>query len=167
MVAEKIAATTGKAVPGIAYTAGLLHDIGKVVLDQYITGAYPMFYREFQDHQSEMIDAETRILGLDHTRVGELLARKWSLPAPLKDAIRFHHHPAETRNEDALTTIVYLADLLMSRFHTGLELERMGTGGLTDHLARVGLTAEQFGQLVDLIPGKVFDPILEKVEETP
>ena len=167
MVAEKIAATTGKAVPGIAYTAGLLHDIGKVVLDQYITGAYPMFYREFQDRQSEMIDAETRILGLDHTRVGELLARKWSLPAPLKDAIRFHHHPAETRNEDALTTIVYLADLLMSRFHTGLELERMGTGGLTDHLARVGLTAEQFGQLVDLIPGKVFDPILEKVEETP
>jgi putative nucleotidyltransferase with HDIG domain len=38
MIAEKIAATTGKAVPGVAYTAGLLHDIGKVVLDQYITG---------------------------------------------------------------------------------------------------------------------------------
>lgn len=167
MVAEKIAATTGKAAPGIAYTAGLLHDIGKVVLDQYITGAYPMLYREFQGRQSEMIDVETRILGMDHTRVGELLARKWSLPSPLTDAIRFHHQPAESRNKDALTTIVYLADLLMSRFHTGLELERMGTGGLTDHLARIDLAAEQFSHLVDLIPGKVFEPQMDTAENNP
>jgi putative nucleotidyltransferase with HDIG domain len=164
MIAEKIAAKTGKAVPGTAYTAGLLHDIGKVVLDQYITGAYPMFYREFQDRQSEMIDVETRILGMDHTCVGELLARKWSLPASLTDAIRFHHQPAETRNKDALTTIVYLADLLMSRFYTGLELERMSTGNLTDHLAQVDMTARQFSHLVDLIPGKVFEPSMDNAE---
>jgi hypothetical protein len=36
-----------------------------------------MLYREFQDRQSEIIEVETRILGMDHTRVGELLARKW------------------------------------------------------------------------------------------
>lgn len=164
MIAEKIAAKTGKAVPGVAYTAGLLHDIGKVVLDQYITGVYPMLYREFQDNQSEIINVETRILGMDHTRVGELLAKKWSLPAPLTDAIHFHHNPAKSRNTDALTTIVYLADLLMSRFHAGLELERMGTDNLTAHLAQVGLSTTQFSNLVDLIPGKVFLPAEEKTE---
>ncbi|BBO72223.1 hypothetical protein DSCA_61530 [Desulfosarcina alkanivorans] len=165
MIAQKIAATTGKAVPGVAYTAGLLHDIGKVVLDQYITGAYPMLYREFQDRQSEIIDVETRILGMDHTRVGALLARKWSLPAPLTDAIRYHHNPAQSRNSDALTTIVYLADLLMSRFHSGLELERMGTNNLTDHLARIDLSTAQLSDLVDLIPGKVFEPAVEKTND--
>ncbi len=161
MVAEKIAAMTGKAVPGIAYTAGLLHDIGKVVLDQYITGAYPMLYREFQNRQSDIIDVETRVLGMDHTRAGEMLAKKWSLPRPLSDTIRFHHRPEEHRSNDALTTIVYLADLLMSRFHIGLELERMGTDNLTNHLSRLGLSSGQINDLVDLIPGKVFEPVVE------
>jgi putative nucleotidyltransferase with HDIG domain len=162
LIAEKIANTTGKAVPGVAYTAGLLHDIGKVVLDQYITDAYPMLYREFQDRQSELIDVETRILGIDHTRVGELLARKWYLPAPLTNAIRFHHDPAQTQDSDAVTAIVYLADLLMSRFHAGLELERIGTDKLADHLARIDLSTVQFSGLVDLIPEKVFEPAVEK-----
>jgi HD-like signal output (HDOD) protein len=89
-----------------------------VVLDQYITGAYPMLYREFQGRQSEIIDVEIRVLGMDHTRVGELLARNWSLPAALTDAIRFHHQPEASLNNVPLTTIVYLADLLMSRFHS-------------------------------------------------
>ncbi len=164
MVAEKIAGMTEKVIPGIAYTAGLLHDIGKVVLDQYITGAYPLLYREFQDRQSEVIDVETRILGMDHTRVGELLARKWSLPDSLVGAIRFHHSPDENRNNNILTTIIYLADLLMSRFHSGLELERMGTDKLADHLSRLNLSTGQFNHLVDLIPGKVFEPAVEPAE---
>ncbi len=164
MIAEKIAGMTGKALPGVAYTAGLLHDIGKVVLDQYITGAYPMLYREFQDRHSEIIDVETRVLGLDHTRVGEILANKWSLPAPLANAIRFHHRPEEDRNNDPLTTVVYLADMLMSRFHTGLELERMGTDYLTEHLSQLNMSSGQLVDLVDLIPGKVFQPAMETTE---
>ncbi|MEE4114342.1 MAG: HDOD domain-containing protein, partial [Desulfobacteraceae bacterium] len=164
MIAEKIAGMTAKALSGVAYTAGLLHDIGKVVLDQYITGAYPTLYREFQDRQSEIIDVETRVLGMDHTRVGEKLADKWSLPAPLAKAIRFHHRPEEDGNNDSLTTIVYLADLLMSRFHTGLELERMGTDYLIEHLSQLDLSTGQLYDLVDLIPGKVFGTAMETTE---
>ena len=164
MIAEKIAGITEKALPGVAYTAGLLHDIGKVVLDQYITGAYPMLYREFQDRQAEIIDVETRVLGMDHTRVGEILANKWSLPAPLAKAIRYHHRPEEDRNNDPLTTVVYLADLLMSRFHTGLELERIGTDYLTEHLSQLNMSSGQLVELVDLIPGKVFKPAMETTE---
>ncbi len=164
MIAEKIAGKTETTVPGVAYTAGLLHDIGKVVLDQYISGAYPMLYREFQDRQSEIVDVENRILGMDHTRVGEILAKKWSLPASLANAIRFHHRPEEDKDNDPLTTIVYLADLLMSRFHTGLELERMGTDYLTEHLSQLDLSAGQLYDLVDLIPGKVFEPAMETTE---
>jgi putative nucleotidyltransferase with HDIG domain len=161
MIAEKIAAITEKALPGVAYTAGLLHDIGKVVLDQYITDAYPMLYREFQDRQSEIIDVETRVLGMDHTRVGEILAQKWSLPTPLANAIRFHHRPEENKHDHPLTTIVYLADLLMSRFHAGLELERMGTNHLADHLSQLDLASRKLYDLVDLIPEKVFKPATE------
>lgn len=164
MIAEKIASMTGKEVPAVAYMAGLLHDIGKVVLDHYVVGSYPMLYREFQDRQAKLIDVENRILSMDHPRTGELLARQWSLPDALTEVIRFHHEPEKGNGDRTLTTIVYLADLLMSRFHTGLELERMGTDNLTEHLARLDLPAGQFVGLVDLIPLKVFQPAAEAME---
>jgi putative nucleotidyltransferase with HDIG domain len=161
MTAEKIAEMAGHVNPGIAYTAGLLHDIGKVVLDQYIVDAYPMLYREFQNRQSEMIDVEFRILGMDHTRVGEILAKTWFLPDELTDAIRYHHQPEESPVGTVVTPIVYLADLLMSRFNTGLELERIGTGSLKETLARNGLSSTHFNALVDSIPARVFEPVDE------
>lgn len=164
LIAEKIAGLVPDGVPSIAYTAGLLHDIGKVVLDQYIAAVYPWLYREFQDSPSDIIAAETKILGMDHTMAGGLLADKWSLPDPLADAIRFHHLPEESRFDRVLTTIVYLADLLMSRFHSGLELERMGTAKLADRLAILELPTSQFRKLVDLIPTRVFEPDDESME---
>jgi putative nucleotidyltransferase with HDIG domain len=157
-IAEKIVAPTKIASPAVAYTAGLLHDIGKVVLDQYIADAYPLFYREFQKRPAELLEVETKILGMDHTEVGGVLAEKWTLPDHLFDAIRFHHHPEKSLDHKALTTIVYLADLLMSRFHSGLELERIGTAKLADRLAGINLATDQFQTLVDLIPKTVFEP---------
>ena len=164
MIAEKIVVLTKNIPPAIAYTAGLLHDIGKVVLDQYIAAAYPMLYREFQNESADLIKAETRTLGLDHTRVGGLLAKKWSLPSALVDVIRFHHEPEKSQKDRPLTTIVYLADLLMSRFHSGLELERIGAARLVERLATLGLSPAHFQSLVDLIPDKVFEPVEEKSE---
>ena len=158
MTAEKIAARTAAANPGQAYIAGLLHDIGKVVLDQFVAKAYPMFYRELQDRSADILDVETKVLGKDHTRVGHLLARKWRLPESLAEAIRFHHTPVERRPHNALTTIVYLADLLMSRFHPGLELERLGTAHLAEYLARLDLTPARLPELVNIIPPQVFAP---------
>ena len=162
MVAEKIAQMTEKVIPTIAYTAGLLHDIGKVVLDQYIAGAYPLLYREFQNRPAELIEVERRFLARDHTEIGATLAHQWSLPDILTDVIFCHHQPEKSTCDRLLTTTVYLADLLMSRFHTGLELERMGTNHLSDHLSQLDLTTEQFDALVDLIPRKVF----QSAEET-
>jgi len=164
-VAEMIATITGKVEPPVAYTAGLMHDIGKVVLDQYITGTYPMLYREFQDRQSELIAAEKRILGMDHTHIGGILAKSWALPDQLTEVIQHHHHPEESVAFGALTTIVYLADLIMSRFHTGLELERMHTGNLMDHMDRLDLSSNRFGDLVDQVPPTVFEPAAATKED--
>jgi len=165
MTAERIAQLTGKVKPGIAYTAGLLHDIGKVVLDQTIANAHPMLYRKLQHRQSEMIDVEAQLLGIDHTHVGEILANTWSLPDELTDAIRYHHKPEESPMGKSVTSIVYLADLLMSRFNTGLELERMGTGSLKQNLKRIGLSGADLKKLVDHMPQRVFAPLEATTED--
>ena len=95
---------------------------------------------------------EKNIFGLDHAQVGSRLARKWSFPQSLTDAIRHHHAPENAAENVGLVHIVYLADLLMSRFHSGLELDRMDTTALLSILETVGLSIDQFPDMVDLIP---------------
>jgi putative nucleotidyltransferase with HDIG domain len=161
IIAEKIADYTGSAKPGLAYTAGLLHDIGKVVLDQAIDSAYPLFYRRLMEGEHNFSEAENEILGVDHTQVGENLARRWSFPESLCDVIRHHHRPEKATRHRELAHVVYLADLLMTRFHSGLELERLNTESLATRLETIGLTTEKFPHIVDLIPIGVFESSLE------
>ncbi len=163
IISEKLASLTAKVKPGLAYTAGLLHDIGKVVLDQYIAAAYPLFYRQLFEEETNFLDAEITILGIDHTKVGRDLALRWSLPDSLIDSIQHHHKPENAVHHSTLTHIVYLADLLMSRFHTGLELDRLDTETLSSRLRTIGFSIEKFCDIVDMIPSGAFksEPQLE------
>ena len=71
----------------MAYTAWLLHDIGKVVLDQYMIPAYALFYRRTQEDGQNLIDVEREIFGITHPEAGEMLAAQWSLPRDIKKVI--------------------------------------------------------------------------------
>ncbi|HUU40592.1 MAG TPA: HDOD domain-containing protein [Desulfatiglandales bacterium] len=157
IIAEELSKFTGRSSPDIAYTAGLLHDIGKVVLDQYISSGYPFFYRWTQIHGAELCKAEHLRLGITHPEAGRLLAENWSLPENLADTIKHHHYPEESTVDPELTHIVYLADLLMSKFQAGQELECLNTDKLLSRLKRAGFTASQFPTIVDLIPQKILD----------
>jgi putative nucleotidyltransferase with HDIG domain len=160
-VAEALAAKTKKVDHRIAYTAGLLHDIGKVVLDQYVASAYPLFYRQAVEKKENVIATEKRLLGIDHTEVGQMLAKQWLFPESLVHVIRHHHHPDIKDERAPLSVIVYVADLLLSRFYIGFELERLDTRALAELLGCIDLTVEQFSDLVDLIPDTVFQSIDE------
>lgn len=155
-VAEILARKTNREDSAKAYTAGLLHDIGKVVLDQYVASAYPLFYRDLMKEKGNILSIEKQLLGMDHTEVGYLLARQWSFPPSLAYTIRHHHRTHPTAEHAELSAIVYLADLFMSRFHTGLEIERLGIKALNQHLETLGLTHGNLEDLIDSIPLSVF-----------
>ncbi len=152
MIAEKLAGVTGLVAPAIAYTAGLLHDIGKVVLDQYVGSAYPLFYRDVHSGSGAFIDFERQQLGVDHTDIGCTLGEMWGFPGNLLTAIRYHHRPEAAGSDIELVHIVYLADLLMSRFNTGLELERMDTDTFTERLQAIGFSPMRLQEIVEIIP---------------
>lgn len=157
MICEKLAGLTGIIAPDTAYTAGLLHDIGKVVLDQYTGNAFPFFYRRTQIEGDELIEVERDAFGISHDEVGEILARKWSLPDSIVDVIRHHHCPENASVGIELSHLVYLADLIMSRVMVGQELERIDTESLASRLERIGFRKDQFAGLVDNIPCQLFD----------
>jgi HD-like signal output (HDOD) protein len=134
-----------------------LHDIGKIVLDQYISSTYPFFYRRTQIDGIELSEAERDKLGITHTEAGGTLAECWQLPESLTDTIKHHHYPERASIEPGLTHLVYLADLLMSRFQVGQELECLNMENLSLRLESVGLSPAQFPIIIDLIPQGVFD----------
>ena len=149
VICEGLAESTKKAPPDIAYTAGLLHDIGKAVLDQHVANAWGLFYRRVQTEGVNITAAESDLLGTTHTEVGGLLAERWSLPETLTDVILHHHQPEQATVNSELVHLVYLADLIISRFMVGHEMESIGTQGLPVRLRVLGLEAGQFPAIVE------------------
>ena len=88
------------------------------------------------------------------------MARRWSFPGNLVEAITHHHAPEMATVNVELCHIVYLADLIMSRFSVGLELEKMDTNALEFRLKKIGIRMEQFPKLIDSISGEISDTAL-------
>lgn len=109
--ARIIAARHGKVDPERAYTAGLLENIGHLVLDRFLDSAIEAI-RAVAMSGTDIIDAEKRVLGMHHAEIGARLTTRWSLPEVLVDVIRHHHHP-ELAGEDAeLAATIHLSEIL-------------------------------------------------------
>ncbi|RJP76821.1 MAG: HDOD domain-containing protein [Desulfobacteraceae bacterium] len=152
IIAEKLARESGKVRPQTAYTAGLLHDIGMVVLDQALAASSPLFYRNMQKKKANILTVEKQIFGMDHCEAGKKLAGKWSFPPNLADCISSHHSPEKTRNSPRLSHIIFLTELIMSRFHTSLELVPISVEYFQASLEKLGLSISRFPDIVNLIP---------------
>ena len=96
--------------PENAFTAGLLHDIGQLVLAANFPVQYAAALAYRRKHDCPLIVAERDILGLDHTVVGGLLADAWNFPEVLRCAVLEHHHPASAE-ASSLADLIHLADI--------------------------------------------------------
>lgn len=93
----------------LAFTGGLLHDIGQLVLASNFSVQYAVTLDYRKKHDCPLVVAERDILGLDHAEVGGLLAEAWRFPDSLYQAVAFHHSPAGAV-ANSLANVVHLAD---------------------------------------------------------
>ena len=150
---ELMARTSQAANPNSAFLAGLLHDIGKVVLDQRLPEVASRFYHALEADTTGCLRSEKRLMGMDHTEAGGLLARKWGFPPSLVEAIEGHHQPAsDDFSASCVVGLVHLADLLLARFAPGLTVSFPSTQDLLDRLKRLNLTPQQLDGIIDAIP---------------
>lgn len=137
--ARAIAVETDYDIPEEAYIAGLLHDLGKIILDLYAPDVYREIITESGPDANPHVDLERSRLGMDHTQVGALVADQWNLPKILKDVIQFHHEPPERlsgfpRAHQQLVAIVSAADRLCRAYGMGAsEHEHLDGNDLVLH----------------------------------
>lgn len=108
--------------PDEFYVCGLLHDIGQIVMLDSLGEEYLDILRESKQQKRPIQLLEQSVLGYDHTDVGALIARRWSLPDPIINAIQYHHGPREAVESDPVVSLVANANLLVNRV-SALSLE--------------------------------------------
>jgi putative nucleotidyltransferase with HDIG domain len=139
---EKLSFRIRKIQPDLAYTAGLLHDIGKVVLDQYLANAKPLFYRMMIERKEDARSIEQKVFGIDHNHAGLMLAENWDLPQVIKDVTLFHHCPEKADSNADVVHLVYLADAITQKFLPGFIIENLDTASLKESMQVLSITSQ-------------------------
>lgn len=139
-----------------AFAAGLIHDVGKLILDRYIFERKETFDEFMADGRSSFLIAEAQILGFDHSEIAAELCTKWRVPDALTKAIRYHHYPSKSEG-DELAYIVNMADTLSMMAGLGL-----GVDGLR---YRMDEEAEEFLGLEEEDTNDIMTEVVESVEK--
>lgn len=96
---------------GREFVAGLLHDIGKIILDLYFHDEFLKAYQISNEMNRPMYEAEMEICGTNHMELGYFIAQKWRLPEYVSDVILYHHQPSQSSYKE-IAALISLADLL-------------------------------------------------------
>lgn len=108
--ARELASLAHGIEPETAFTAGILHDIGKVVLEQYAHAEFAPVVQRAQRKPAPLIEVEIEVLGVSHAHVGRLLLTRWHFPDDLVAAVARHHSPSSLSQHYPLTWCVHVAN---------------------------------------------------------
>ncbi len=114
MISELIARRIGIKEGEEIYIAGLIHDIGKILLDEFARDLFDQIIRLVLFHNRLFLEAERELIGTDHATVGGIVAQRWGFPPALLEAIIFHHEPSMAPSNPEVAAVVHLANIVAS-----------------------------------------------------
>jgi HD-like signal output (HDOD) protein len=144
--AKVLAQRLGYPMPEELFIAGLLHDVGKIVLDQFLPDKFAEIVGLVRKNDCLIYEAEQQVLGATHADVGAWLFEKWNLSRGLVETTRFHHNPSLASENPRFAEIVHVADILVRAI-------RFGSGGD----AKIPALSEPAWNSLGLQPGEMDD----------
>jgi putative nucleotidyltransferase with HDIG domain len=104
-----------------AFLGGLLHDIGKLILVQYLEREFAQVVSLSKTEDKPLHIIENELLGVNHSTVGTWLGEKWKFPKGVMSSIEFHHNPWDAENDLEDLACVTLANILCKRLNQGFS----------------------------------------------
>ena len=143
----------------VAFSAGLLHDIGKLALAEAMPKSFERIAADAKENNLSFQQAEKKHLGIDHTIIGKRLAEKWHLPTEITFAIWLHHSDTEglSGNMQAgkLAQVVALADIVARQLELGLSGSYDYCRPTDEIVDSLGISAAAFEEIKKNLPARV------------
>lgn len=139
-----------------AYIAGLLLDIGKIILSNFAEEQFIQIIKESKNKRIPFDRAEKDVLGFDHPQIGSRMIKRWNLPPILVDAVQYHHRPEKANNHRDITYIVHLADAISCMLGIGLGCDGLMYVFEENTLDVLGLQRDDVESIMSELVDKVF-----------
>lgn len=165
IAAERLAVAVGVEAPDFTYTAGLLHDLGKIVMGTYLEiDSEPILKLAF-DEGISFEQAELRVLGVDHAEVGATLLETWEIPSSVVDVVRWHHLPESFPEGDkTVVDLVHVADHMARLSGTAAEADGLNYELSGDSVKRLQVTPAVTERVVNDVL-QALDDVCESLED--
>lgn len=160
LLARKLATAKAMADVHFIFTAALLKDIGKVVLEQYVEDGLQKIQALVAQGNCSFREAEKAVLGIDHAELGAMVARVWQFSPKMVEIIGNHHHPGQSSRAAEETAIVYASDVLCMMMGINSGLDGLAYRFDRQAMESIGLTPTDLQVIIADFSGE-----LQKVEE--
>jgi putative nucleotidyltransferase with HDIG domain len=121
------------------FTAAILHDIGKMVLGEFVHESWNKIQELVEKQQYSFLEAEEEVIGVNHAELGGEVARIWKFPDEILKAIAFHHRPDLLTDNDTVPWIVYLANQVCHLMGIGVGTDALSYRAVGDVAGRLSL----------------------------
>lgn len=160
LIARELAERRGSSDDHLIFTAALLKDIGKVVLNQYVADSIEKIRVLVSKHDFSFREAEKAVIGIDHAELGGLVAEKWGFSPRMVAIIRNHHLSEDSTLYDFETSVVYVADMLCMMMGVGVGCDGLSYRFRRDVVDQLGFSERDFQGIM-----AGFGENLQQVEE--
>ena len=142
-----IAAIKNKDLIYEAHTAGLIHDVGKIILDRYIMEQKDKIADYMDQEEKTFLDAERYFFGFDHAEIASEICRSWKIPENITLSIGCHHQPSIS-NGDELSYMLHIADYVATMGGIGYDDDDILYEAEKGAMDFIGLTQEEIGGMI-------------------